>query len=217
MTMTESTEPAGAQNEIVAKAASYYRMTRYIMVAMLIGMGLWFAYDGWVSWPKSRENFKRVSAELDAATAANDQAKKDALLEEQKKYSDHSDTDIFFQKVLGFVLPPLGVFTFFWAMRNSRGEYRLVGETLSVPGHDPVNFDQIRRLDKKLWDRKGIAYIDYETAGTSEIKRFRLDDFIYERKPTDEIYKRINDYVTAQQPPAEDDGASSSQEESTEA
>jgi hypothetical protein len=201
-----SAENTGPQGEIIARAASYYRMTRYIMVAMLIGMGLWFAYDGWVAWPRSREEFKRVSAELDVATAANDQAKRDVLLEEQKKYADHTDMDILFQRVLGFVLPPLGVLTLFWALRNSRGEYRLVGETVHIPGHSPVNFDQIRRLDKKLWDRKGIAYVDYEVDGASELRRFRLDDFVYERKPTDQIYDRINAYVSAQQGPSDEPG-----------
>jgi hypothetical protein len=69
-----------------------------------------------------------------------------------------------------------------------------------------VNFDQIRRLDKKLWDRKGIAYVDYEVDGASELRRFRLDDFVYERKPTDQIYDRINAYVSAQQGPSDEPG-----------
>lgn len=199
-TRTDSTsqEPHNDPPDIVARAASYYRNTRYLMVAMLIGMGAWFAYDGWVGWPEQNRQFHRLSSEIDAAESAGDEAKKTDLIEQRKKFDEHSDTDILFQKALAVVLPPLGLLTLFWALRNSRGEFRLSGggQTLHVPGHGAVRFDQVRRLDKKLWDRKGIAFVDYEPAEGGPTRRFKLDDFVYERKPIDEIYERLEQYVT---------------------
>src|ERR1043165_4061239 len=54
--MTESNPPIddqGAaqdtpQGEIIAKPATYYRMTRLVMALAFIGMGAWFGYDGWI-------------------------------------------------------------------------------------------------------------------------------------------------------------------------
>lgn len=200
----DSQQPQNDPSDIVARAAPYYRNTRYIMAAMLIGMGAWFAYDGWIGWPEQNRQFDRLSAEIDAADKAGDDDTRTQLIQERKAYNEHGKMDILFQKLLAITLPPLGVFTLYWALRNSRGEFRLSGQTLDVPGHDAVNFDQIRRLDKKLWDRKGIAYIDYEPSGGGELRRFKLDDFVYQRKPIDEIYDRIDKYVT---PPMESDEA----------
>jgi hypothetical protein len=58
-----------------------------------------------------------------------------------------------------------------------------------------VPLDAITELDKRLWDRKGIAMVSYELPGGGGSGTLKLDDFIYEREPTDEIYKRIEDYV----------------------
>jgi len=50
--------------------------------------------------------------------------------------------------------------------------------------------------------KKGIAYIQYETAnGTTG--QIRLDDFIYERVPTDEIFNRIDAYAGTGEAPSE--------------
>jgi hypothetical protein len=70
-----------------------------------------------------------------------------------------------------------------------------------------VPLSAIRRIDKRLWDRKGIAFIDYDLDGSGGAGgRLKLDDFVYERKPTDEIYERIERFVT---PPDDGPGASS--------
>jgi hypothetical protein len=77
-----------------------------------------------------------------------------------------------------------------WSIHKSRGVYRLAGQTLSVPGHPDIQLDDITRIDKQKWDRKGIVYLYYTTqAGQSGV--IVLDDFIYDRPPTDEIYSRI--------------------------
>jgi hypothetical protein len=71
----------------------------------------------------------------------------------------------------------------------SRGTYRLTGDTLEVPGHPPVRLGEITEIDSSKWDRKGIAYLRYQTAGRAS-GRMTLDDFVYEREPTDQIYDR---------------------------
>ena len=63
------------------------------------------------------------------------------------------------------LLPVAGVAFLCWALYNSRGAYRLTGETLRVPGHPPIPLDRIEELDKDKWDKKGIAYVNYRLSG----------------------------------------------------
>ena len=182
--------PSTATGEIVARAGQYYRNTRYLMCALLIGAGLWFAYDGWIGWPEHNRKVAEVKGRIAAAEQSGDQNAAAAARTELGKMSkEKSSSDILLQKVLALSLPPLGLALLARALHSSRGAYRLSGNTLSVPGHPPITLDQITRIDKRLWDRKGIAYLDYEAPGRSG--RIKLDDFVYDRTPTDAIYERI--------------------------
>ena len=186
--------PEGPGGDVVARAGRYYRNTRYVMCALLIGAGLWFAYDGWIGWPEHNRKLAEVKRRIDDAERAGDKDAAAAARTELGGMSkEKSSSDILLQKVLAFSLPPVGIALLAWALYNSRGEYRLAGSTLSVPGHPPITFDQITRIDKRLWDRKGIAYVDYEADGRSG--RIKLDDFVYDRPPTDRIYERIEQAV----------------------
>ncbi len=187
-----SLEPSGG--DIIARAGQYYRNTRYVMCALLVGAGLWFAYDGWVGWPEHNREVAEVKRRIADAERSGDQNAAAAARTDLGKMSEEkSSSDILLQKVLAFSLPPVGIGLLAWALYNSRGSYRLSGRTLHAPGHPPVPFDQITRIDKRLWDRKGIAFVDYEADGRAG--RIKLDDFVYERKPTDQIFKQIEQAV----------------------
>lgn len=170
-TSTQTTGP------VVARAATYYRVTRYVMVVVLFGYGIWSIRDGFFRYP--REN-----AEAKAAG-------KDVL--------PHAALDVPFNQVIGVLLPPLSIFMLIYSLRKSRGEIRLDGQTLQAPGHPPVLLDAITAVDQRLWDRKGIAYVDYELPDRKG--RITLDDFIYERTPIDEMHKRITEYVAGSDEP----------------
>ena len=189
-TDTDAAQPTpGDDKVIVARAGRYYRNTRYVFVLGLIVMGAWFAYDGWVRYPREQ--------------AMNRQNPKTGV--------PRTDTDIRFQKVLGTTLPPLGIGFLIWTLYRSRGAYRLSNGVLSVPGHPDVPLDAIRQIDKTLWDRKGIAFLDYELPpGSSPVRapagapldyrspggRITLDDFIYDRRPTDRIFERVEAHLS---------------------
>jgi hypothetical protein len=172
--MTDTNEKqATSQSPVAARAATYYRMTRYIMVVVLFGYGLWSIRDGFYRYPQENA----------AAKAAG----KDIL--------PHPGLDVPFNQVFGIVLPPLAIVMLCYCLYKSRGEIRLDGQTLSAPGHPPVSLDAITAVDQRLWDRKGIAFVEYELPDRKG--RITLDDFIYERPPIDEIHKRITDYLAA--------------------
>jgi hypothetical protein len=162
-----TTPPTG---DIVARAGKYYRNTRYIITIGLFLMGLWFVRDGFFVWPKENAQAKAAG-----------------------KPDPHPGLDVPLNKLFGVTLPPLALVLLARWLHISRGEYRLAGQTLHVPGHPPVPFEMITAVDKRQWDRKGIAYVDYEVAGKHS--RLKLDDFIYEREPTDRIYDEIVKFV----------------------
>jgi hypothetical protein len=172
--MTESAPIAPAETgDIVAKADRWYRGKWCIIGLAFLGGALWFLRDGYVGYE-----------------AENEKARQEAVAAGKPVPERlHSDTDIRLQRIIGFGLLPVSCFMLFRAVYSGRGEYRLSGNVLHVPGHPPVPLDSIRAIDQSKWDRKGIVYLAYEAAGTQ--RRLKLDDYVYERGPTDKIYDRI--------------------------
>jgi hypothetical protein len=196
----QQSPPARTFGEIVeARAGTYYRNTRYLMTVMCIAGGLWFGYDGWKNWPESNRRADEADAKLKIAQQENDVEKIRQYSEEQKQFKRHSEHDIWLQKVLACGLPPLGLVLLAWSLYKSRGVYRLAGHTLSVPGHPDIHLDDITKIDKQKWDRKGIVYLYYTVQKDNHSGIITLDDFLYDRPPTDEIFKRIEHYLL---PPA---------------
>ncbi len=194
----EASESAGEekvpQQPIVATYGRYYRNARYIMVLAVFVMAGWFGYDGWVRYPAKNERFAAVTAEiakLSGATSETDKARLAELDKERKKIGDEiSEGDIRLQKRIAVVLPLVGLGYAAFVVYRSRGKVRLENDTLHSPGHPPVRIDQISALDGKLWRKKGIAYASYKDV-ESKSGTIRLDAFIYDPKPMDDIYEVI--------------------------
>ena len=200
----QSSPPPAACGEIVARPGRYYRNARYLMVLICVVLGLWFAYDGWVAWPNENRKYQEVNSKLETARAVGDKEAASKLQEELKGIKEHKGFDIPLQRILGGALPLAGLGLLCWALYNSRGTYRFAGDTLHVPGHPPVPADAIRQIDKQKWERKGIAYIDYDLPGaTGGSGRIKLDDFVYEQAPTQAILARIESLVAPQGEPTE--------------
>ena len=192
--MTTTTDPtvapAAPGETITARGGTYYRVTRYLFSALLLVMGGWFAYDGFVTYPRHNELHL-----LHARDPAN----------YPKDYPTHNAASIRLQKILGFTLPLAGAGLLAWTLYNSRGAYRLAGDVLSVPGHPDVPLAAVTEIDKSKWDRKGIAHLSY-ALGDGRRGRLTLDDFVYDRPPTDRILETIEAKlgVAAPEAPTED-------------
>ena len=192
-------QPA-TEGVIIAKPGRYYRVARYLMCLLLLTYGAWSIYDGFVSWPQW------------PITHPTEMPK--------------TATDIMLNKVLGIILPPMGLIVLGWAIYNSRGQYRLENGILHVPGSPPIPLNKIHSVNRELWDRKGIAYVEYDLSEAAQAPaaragktgapvaygsggkkgprgKFKLDDFVYEREPTDQIFKAIEESLLKghEQPP----------------
>ena len=164
--------------EIVAKAARDYRWKRYLLIIILLTYGLLSIRDGFFRYPK--ENAEDVAEKLSIVR--------------------HGGYDIPLNKAFGVGLPPLAIGFLIWVLYASRGSYRFDGTNVYVPSHPPIPLNAFRKIDKSKWDRKGIALIDYQIPGGTTAGRIKLDDFIYERSPTDRIFEQSELAVAPIQP-----------------
>ena len=167
--------PAASDAPIVARASRSYRTKWALMGVALLAYGWWSLYDGFVNW--ERENRQAVERAVAEGKPAPEKL-------------PHNDLGILLNRIIGVTLQPLGLLLLGWAFYSSRGQYRLSDGTLEVPGHPPVPLGNVREIDKSKWDRKGIAYVSYDAPG-GKSGRLTLDDYIYERDPTDAILERV--------------------------
>ena len=108
---TES--PRTGDREIVARAGTYYRVTRYAITAVIIALGLWFGYDGYYGWPAKNRKIEEIDKLQKAALARGDQDEANRLTQQKNDVGVyHSDFQLAFQKFLFFTLPPLGLVLF---------------------------------------------------------------------------------------------------------
>ena len=184
----EAVPPTGP---FIARAASYYRNVRFLIVAAMIGMGAWFLYDGFVAWPAEQEKYYALQEQIDEAERRGDLSEATRLRKEQEGVEPHDGFDIPTQKIFGFSLPPLALLMLARWLYISRGEVRLsADDTLHAPGHPPLTPADIEEIDDASWDRKGISTIYYDDR-SGNVGRVKLDDFIYDRKPIDAIHDRL--------------------------
>jgi hypothetical protein len=172
---TDQKIPDYSRGPIVARCDPWYRIKQSVVVIICLGAGLWCLYDGFYRFPKE-------NAQWNPAHGVK---------------PPHGPYDAPLNKALGLVLPPLGIFFLVRMLRSTRGEYRLDGDTLHVPGHPPIPLSSIRLIDKAIWERKGIARIEYELGESGQRNSFKLDDIAYLREPTDQILDRIEAYAAS--------------------
>lgn len=178
--MAEDSTPAVAvsvspQTPIVARADSFTRWKRLLIVAVLFGYGLWSLYDGFYHFPHDNAVAKAHGFDQ----------------------MPHPAYDIPMNQGFGILLPPLSIVMLAWFLYGSRGEIRFDGSTLSMPGHPPIPLNALRKMDRSKWDRKGIAVFDYQLPGEGATGQFKLDDFVYDRKPIDQIFAALEAAITA--------------------
>jgi hypothetical protein len=143
-----------------------------------------------VGYPRHNLKVTDLTRQRDELNRAGQKTQADELTAKLTElHGLHSDWDILLQKLLGAVLVPGGIVFIVRVLRNSRGQIRIENDTLHVPGHPAIPLADITGIDNALWDRKGIAFVEYATAGVKGAAR--LDDFVYQRDPIDDIHRLV--------------------------
>ena len=180
--MTDSAASNG-RTDIIAKPGAEYRWRRYAFVALMLSFGLWFAYDGFVRYPAQQAQFNAMSE-----------------MQKSNAKKPPSDLDIRLQKVLAFGMIPFAAALLGYFFYQSRGVCRLSDGVLYVPGHPPVRLNDIRALDKRLWERNGIAEVEYQLPQSPSAATLRLDEFVYQYQPIRAIVNRIESHLNPERP-----------------
>jgi hypothetical protein len=172
-------------------------LTRYaIMAAICIGAGLWFAYDGFIGYPANLPAAKAYDEIRDLNDAELRIEKWKELAEQNnwskrppEKSAEEIENDIvgqYFWMTLCFLAGIPAVYYYL----SSKGNWVESTETgLTTSWGQTVDFSKVTELNKKRWEKKGIAKATYQT--DSGNRMFVFDDFKYEREPLGEILKSL--------------------------
>lgn len=162
------------------------------------GMALYCLYDGFVGYPNQRIRanefiaFKEEhSEELDPKDIV-DQWK--LLAAERGWPTDNpgeprSDYEIISQFVMAGLFGPIGLLFLFQLIINKGRWIESEGMKLTSSMGDDLELDQIVELNKKKWQKKGIAKLKYKTG--EKVGKLILDDCNYERDTTNQILRHI--------------------------
>src|SRR5215208_4582652 len=148
--MSNETQTEEVTGPVVAKAGAYYRNARYFMFTIIVSMGFWFLYDGFVKYPAENAAYDELSAkilELDRTPQTRDEAQYLRYVTQRKSMEKHPPFRMDVQKALGFSLPPIAIGLLVYWLYKSRGEIRLENGVLSAPGLPPVPLQSIDELD----------------------------------------------------------------------
>lgn len=110
-----------------------------------------------------------------------------------KEPKERSQGDINTQWWQFAVVFPIGMYCLISVIVWSRRSIGIDENKFYAYGGVEVPFEAITRIDASRWQRKGIAKV-YYTAGDVE-KSVIIDDFKFERQPTNEIFDRLKNEV----------------------
>jgi hypothetical protein len=179
-----------------AHVTSIWKKQKLFVALFLIGIGLWFFIDGKWTWPRSNVRWK-----------AHDQFLKEKRLAEWPPYAQshgwkldpphkyYEQDDILAQFLFGSAAAAAGAITVVYWLRQKRRVVKTDDEAVYAPDGTRVPFSAITGLGLKKWESKGLARVRYELDGKRG--EFVLDDYKFDRDPTHEILKEIEERLLA--------------------
>lgn len=171
------------------------KMNREWLVRMLIvavgftAFGCWCLYDGLIRYP-------RINAELEQAPAL---VAADAMQDQEHK----TDADIRMQFIMAGGCFGFAAFLALRVLWASRRQLAADDVALHAINGDVVPYEHVLGIDKRRWDRKGIAVVRYRTNG--RVRRTRIDDWIF--KGGDAVLAEVERHAGPEDGPAVADSA----------
>lgn len=181
-----------------ARIASAYRLRFGAMALLVLGISVWFLYDGYVAYPAERDLHHQYEAFVaqNGVAAWPDFAHANGLPDgtHSKPGKDYSDSSILTQKILGFIGLPFGLI-FVVVYLRTLGRWVQADEAgISTNTDEHVPYASVTNLDKRRWKRKGIAVVSYDDGG--RIGKIVLDDWKYDREATVAIFNYLEAQLT---------------------
>lgn len=177
-------------------------LLRYLCLASVCtGLGLWFAYDGIIGYPRQLERaeaFEELSEKVpsreleDSWRELTAQRNWSAALPKKKAEEIRSSiTGQYFWSFLNFVVGIPAIVLYI----RSRGSWvELTSDGVKTSWGQSMEFSAVQSLDKKRWEKKGIAKATYKDGESTRI--FTFDDFKYEREPLGKMLVALEQTLT---------------------
>ena len=109
----------------------------------------------------------------------------------------HSEWDIRTQFIMAAICLPIGLYLLYRLVRMAPRRLAADEDTLYCIEGPEIPFESITSIDKKKWDRKGIAWVHYEQDGKNG--KALIDDWIF--KGAAAVLERIESVID---PPGEE-------------
>lgn len=157
------------------------------MLFMIAGSGAWFLSDGYVYWPKEAQRYQEFVEIKEALEEAGKPVDEESLelrmaWEQHAREADYkrkfpkerTDAKIREQLVIGWTMIVGAALFGAWVAWNHTRKVTAEGEVVIGISGERVELGWITKIDRRKWEKKGIAYAIYEESGKQ--KRLCLDD-----------------------------------------
>ena len=179
---------------------------RYVLIVVVgIGWALYCAYDLTFKYPRELEQANIYHKELKDLEEEQRQARWDEICEEKgwgnlrtsPRKPDKVEEVISLNYLQGAVAlligtPPIFLILFSlgsWVEGDENG--------IRTSWKQEFQFADVVLLDKKKWEKKGIARVEYQDGSSKRF--FVLDDFKYEREPVLKLLKSLEATLSDEQ------------------
>ena len=160
------------------------------VACVCLGFSGWSYYDGKYAWPAQRERALKYQELEDFGELEKwPEVAAENGWEPYNPGEPKKETDIQLQFYMVGIAGIPGLLVLINVLRSLGRWIEMDDKCLRSSRGEEVPLDAITQIDKKRWDKKGIAKVHYQANGSE--KKFTLDDFIYERPTTDEILRQL--------------------------
>ncbi|WP_432799435.1 hypothetical protein [Poriferisphaera sp. WC338] len=174
-----------------------YRARLGVIGLVLIGFGIYCLYDGFIAYPE-KQRMQIAFAEL-KKDSPDDWAEKWRVMSAENGWSEAqpeapmSDLSIYTQFIMAGITLPFGLY--FGGLFLLSGGRFVEADEKGIRSNkvSDVSWDDVKSVDSSRWQSKGIAVVHYERASGAGV--VTLDDWKFEREPTQEIYSMVANHL----------------------
>lgn len=181
---------------VVAKISTTWKKRFYLLVGFMAATALWFLYDGAIRYPelnRAHDHYKQMESEGRADEWLKVSAERGWPAKAPKEPYDVGQ-QYFFGGIAGGIALGLAI----WVVISVRRTVRSDDDAIYGSTGKRVAFGDVRKIDMKKWDSKGIAVLHYEQDG--QPGKMIVDDYKYEGAAV--ILDEIKAYQQARKEPS---------------
>jgi hypothetical protein len=175
-----------------------YTLRFLLMGAAICGFSLWSLYDGFIKYPREQarglayEKLLSEHRESEWDNVAIENGWSNSIPQESKSEEDFH-TSIGMQYAMAALTAVIGLPMLILALKSYGNWVESTDTGITSSWGESFDFDQVLRVDKRKWAKKGIAKVTYQDGDRR--RRFVLDDFKFERPTMDQILYELEQRI----------------------